>query len=407
MNVMKTILGLVIIVRLSSILLPSFRIDMNDWLAWTARLVEVTPLHFYAPNYFSDYFPGYLYILWFLGLTFKIFFSSLFIFTLPFEYYLKLFTNIFDFATAYLVYKIVSNNKTQISGLWAAAFYLINPALFFNSSIWGQVDGILAFFLVLSANFLLELKSTVKFNIAFALSLLIKPQGLAAFPVLFLYFIKNFKSLKYLQLALIPVILVCLSLPFFTKDPLFGLFQLFQKSANTYPYTAMFSYNFWSLIGWWISDSTKFFGVSYQLWGIILYLLSLCFIVFPIFINRNFEDKKTIYFALSLATFSFFLFLTRMHERYLFPFFSFFVITAFIINSQKLKIIYAILSIVHFINLWQVYYYYNFVYLNSASANFILYKLLDQSYNWLTYLSLFLFGVLIFIYYDSFSKKIN
>lgn len=392
------ILLIIIIVRICLILLPSFHIDMITWQAWTQRLIEVTPIHFYNPNYFADYFPGYLYMLWFLGASFKFLFPAVSIFSLGFEFYLKIFTNLFDIATAYYIFKIISNYKKNLA-LLGAIFYLASPALIFNSSVWGQVDGILTFFLVYSAYCLLELKKSYRFSIFFALSALIKPQGIVIFPVLFTYFISNFKASKYLSLFLIPLLLTVLSLPFFLKDPVFGLFHLFQKSAGTYPYTSMFSYNLWSLAGWWIPDSTKLFGLPFQIWGFLMYLLCLIIILFPILFKRGHRDTKLLYFACALAIFSFFLFLTRMHERYLFPFFSFFLITAFITNSIRLKIVYWVLSVIHFINLSYVYYYYNFVYGNPSFASFTIYQILSQSYNLFIALNLVSFGMLLLIYY--------
>lgn len=399
------ILFLIITIRVYLITLPSFRIDMNSWQAWSARLVELTPIHFYAPNYFADYFPGYLYLLWLLGSSFKLLFPHLSIFSLGFEFYLKFLTNLFDIATAYYIYKIISNYQKKLA-LPAVIFYLANPALAFNSSVWGQADGILTFFLVYSTYCLLELKKIYRFNVFFALSTLIKPQGLAIFPIMLSYLFTNFKFSKYFSLLLIPILLVILSLPFFLKDPIFGLFHLFQKSASTYPYTSMFSYNFWSFAGWWIPDSVQLLGTSYQVWGEILFFFFLALILIPLFLRRGYKHTLLVYFASALAIFAFFLFLTRIHQRYLFSFFSFLLIAAFITNSLKLKIIYFILSLVHLVNLMFVYYYYNFVYTNPEFASNLVYKLLSQSYNFFTILNLVGFGLLLLLYYQlNYSKR--
>lgn len=399
---------LIIVIRLFLIVLPSFRIDMSDWQAWSARLVEVTPLHFYAPNYFADYFPGYLYILWFLGKSANLFHIS--IFSLGFEFYLKFFTNIFDIGTAYYIYKIVCRYQKKLS-LVAAIFYLANPALTFNSSVWGQVDGIVTFFLVYSAYNLLELKKLYRFNIVFAFSILIKPQALAIFPIMITNLITSFKFSKYISLLLIPILVLFFSLPFFLKDPILGLFHLFQKSSNVYPYTSMFSYNLWSFAGWWVKDSIPLLGISYQIWGVIIYFISIIFILMPLFKKKGYKEGFLIYFACSLALFSFFLFLTRIHQRYLFPFFAFLLIIAFIQNSIKLKILYVLLSLIHFLNLVFVYYYYNYVYLNPKFSSLLIYKLLSTNYNLFSFINLFCFGILIltyyrFIYKDSHVKKI-
>ncbi len=396
---MIRILILIFLVRITLIFLPSFKIDMNSWQAWSARLVEVTPIHFYAPNYFADYFPGYLYMLWFLGKSFTVLFPHISIFSLSFEFYLKLFTNIFDLATAYYIYKIVSNYQKK-AAFMAVILYLLNPALIFNSSVWGQVDGILAFFLVYSVYPLLELKQPYRFSIFLAFSALIKPQGLAIFPVSLIYLIKNFPKQQSFSILVIPILMILSSVPFFLKDPILGLYHLLQKSASTYPYTSMFSYNFWSFAGFWVPDSTIFLGITYQIWGLILFSVALLIIILPlkkVSINQN----KIYYLAIALSSMAFFLFLTRIHQRYLFPFFAFLLIAASIKNSIKLIAIYILLSLVHFINLWYVYYYYNFVYPNPTFSPSPVFKFLAANYNLFTIINLVGFTFLILIYYKS------
>ena len=41
--------------------------DMRDYAAWAQRLGQFGPHYFYAPGYFADYPPAYLYVLWLLG----------------------------------------------------------------------------------------------------------------------------------------------------------------------------------------------------------------------------------------------------------------------------------------------------------------------------------------------------
>lgn len=395
---MIKLLIIILFFRITLVFLPSFRIDMNSWQTWSTRLMEVTPINFYAPNYFADYFPGYLYILWFLGILANL--LQMQIFSIDFEYYLKFFTNLFDFATAFYIYKIVRNYKESLA-ITAAIFYLANPALIFNSSVWGQTDGILTFFLIYSIYSLLELKQIYHFSLFSALSILVKPQGLAVLPVMIIYLIKNFDYKKYISLTIIPILLILFSLPFFLKDPILGLFHLLQKNANAYPYTSMFSYNFWSFAGWWVSDTTTFWGLKYQIWGFIIYFFMLAIIILPLFLKAAYKNKYFIYFACTLASFSFFLFLTRIHERYLFPFFAFLLIVVLIKKSVKLRIIYVVLSLIHFLNLWYVYYFYNYAYNDSSFSSQPLFQLLDNNYNLSTILNLIGFGVLVLMYYKS------
>lgn len=377
--------------------LPSYKIDMNTWQAWAIRLVDVGPFHFYAPGYFADYFPGYLYILLFLGKSFLLLFPHISIVSLEFETYLKLFTNIFDFLTAFYIYKIVSKHN-QNWGAFAVLLYLSNPGLLFNSSIMGQVDGILTFFLVWSLYYLLETKETLKWSFASALAFVVKPQGAAILPISIIYLFRNVTKHKVSSLLLIPLLMIIFSLPFFLSDPIFGLLHLLPKSASTYPYTSMFSYNFWSFAGFWKSDSQVFLGLTYQIWGTILFLINLAIIGTPLLVKKI-HDNTIYYFAMALSAMAFFLFLTRIHQRYIFPVFALVLIVAAIKKSWKILTIYFILSLVHFTNLWFVYFYYNYVYNDPNFGNFPIFSLVNNHPLVFSSINLILYIYLVIKYY--------
>ena len=77
-------------------------------------------------------------------------------------------------------------------GFLAASFYLLNPGVLFNSSVWGQFDSIPATML-LAVIFLFELNKRNAAALLFLVAVLTKPQsGLLVPMVLYLYF-KDFK----------------------------------------------------------------------------------------------------------------------------------------------------------------------------------------------------------------------
>ncbi|MEQ8222210.1 MAG: NPCBM/NEW2 domain-containing protein [Candidatus Eremiobacterota bacterium] len=89
------------------------------------------------------------------------------------------------------------------------------------------------------------------------------------------------------------------------------------------------------------SDYTSIFGIlTYKKAGIILF--SLCFImIFTVFCK---EDKEEFQIeSIALSVFAFFLLLTRMHERYIFP--VMLLLALLFIKNFKYKILYALLSI--------------------------------------------------------------
>src|SRR5207249_588443 len=56
--------------RLLTLRSPGFPSDVGTFQAWAEHLVQVGPGGFYAPDYFSDYPPAYLYVLWLFGAVF-------------------------------------------------------------------------------------------------------------------------------------------------------------------------------------------------------------------------------------------------------------------------------------------------------------------------------------------------
>jgi hypothetical protein len=85
---------------------------------------------------------------------------------------------------------------------------------------------------------------------------------------------------------------------------------------GVYEYNSLNAYNFWALLGFWKPDTIPHMGLSYQVWGIIMFVAFVIFIMWQL--HRRYEQKAAI-FAVFLLMFGFFMLMTRMHERYLFP----------------------------------------------------------------------------------------
>ena len=393
MSPFKITVFLILAVRLFLFGFPSFEVDMGAWKDWAERLVNLDPAYFYSETFFSDYFPGYLYILWILGEIYNSIFTNLSFNTLLFEVFIKASTTIFDLATAYFIYKIISKYKQPLAN-FSVVLYLANPALIFNSSVWGQVDGVLTFFLVTGIYFLIEKKNLVLSNLSLAFSILIKPQAIAVLPTLF----KEYRKILFL-----PLLIIIISLPFFPGNVL-GLYNMALRLADLYPHTSLYAYNFWSIVGWWEHDSTLFLILPYQTWGFILYSLTLFLILIPLLFRK--VEGSTFYLSSSLSFLAFYLFLTRMHERYLFPFFAMLLIAALIKKSKSLLGIYIITSLIHFVNLWYVYYFYNFVFKGVGETN-VIYNFINNNYKILSISLILIFVYLLVIYYRSYFQLLS
>ena len=60
-------LAIALVVRLVlAVRVRGYNTDINCFSAWSERIFENGVLHFYAPDYFCDYPPGYMLLLWIL-----------------------------------------------------------------------------------------------------------------------------------------------------------------------------------------------------------------------------------------------------------------------------------------------------------------------------------------------------
>ena len=346
--------------RLILAFLPDLKVDTYGWLVWADRLASFGPASFYSESIWTHYTPGYLYILWLQG-----FIRQLFQIPDPsFYYFLKVPAIICEVILGYLSYQIISKHSRQLA-LWASAFVMFNPVLIFDSSVWGQVDSVLTLPMLLAV-YLLDRGKYVSSAVSLAIAFLVKPQAIAIFPVFGLYFLKNF-SVKNIILSTFYFLLstLLLSWPFFPNNPVLGLVDMLSRMSADYPFNSVNSFNLWGVFGLWIKDLTTFTSLSYQLWGVIL------FITFWLLTSLFYLKRKLSLYPLSTLACLFFFFLpTRVHERYLYPGLVFLIVTAFIAKSKELIILMTALTIVNFLNLLYVYYLYsqNSYLLNSTAV---------------------------------------
>src|SRR4030042_3404133 len=158
-------------------------VDMNTWKFWSAQISSLGFSSFFD-KVWSDYLPLHFYILYLIG---KI--KSFFYF-IPEDYVFKLPSILADILVAFLIYRITLKISSKKWALIASAIYIFNPAVFFNSSMWGQVDGIGNLLIFGSLFFLIEKKLTPSAIFA-GLSFTFKPIYLFTLPIFLVYLLRN------------------------------------------------------------------------------------------------------------------------------------------------------------------------------------------------------------------------
>ncbi len=364
------VLTLGLLVRLGAAALPGFGIDLGAFQFWSVNLAEQGPWNFYSDDFFSDWAPGYLYVLWFIGGLDSIFqFSGD-----QFWYILKLPSIAADIASAYLLYRILEGQKEGIR-LGAAALYLLHPVVLLVGPVWGQVDSLLAFFLLLTVYYLARGR-TVAAAVVYTVGFLVKPLAIGALPVFVFWGLRDeirqvlptlpetaeplSRAVAFgrsLAARVWPAVAAALSaallllLPFFPSNPL-AIFGQLQDATEVYPFNSFYAFNFWGVTGWLKSDQLTFLGLAYRWWGIVLYAAASISIIWTF---RDAKGPGPLALGTALSVLAFFLFMTRMHERYLFASILLLMTAGFAMNARAIWAALAVLSVVQFFNVYYAY----------------------------------------------------
>jgi len=329
--------------------------DMNCWRAWASRGATEGPWGFYSDSVFCDYPPGYIYILSLVGM----FRQAFFVIPAAFEVLIyKLPAIIFDVILCGFLYKKsceLTKNEYISSAL--SILYALNPAIWINSAVWGQVDAIFTLFIILSLVYLTEEKY-VKSAVLFAIAAILKPQALLFTPLFFVTILQkrhipNFGRSLLTSIGAFVGTFFLLILPFIiTKAPTF-IFELYKNTLSSYPYASLNAFNFYTLIGAnTLGLDNVFIFLPYSIMGIMGIILS---IMFACFILLKGKDNSRFFYSAALLITGVFLLGTKMHERYLFPAIPLLFVTFMYRKDKRILFTGVTVSVLHFLNVAYIY----------------------------------------------------
>ncbi|MBI6545832.1 MAG: glycosyltransferase family 39 protein, partial [Cyanobacteria bacterium NC_groundwater_1444_Ag_S-0.65um_54_12] len=285
-------LTVALLLRLVLLALPvGFFIDLNSFQAWSLHLAAKGPAHFYE-TIWSDYPPGYLYILWPLGLLYQginwIAASVANLLQAPVPqlggiliFLMKLPGVLADILNSWLIYRILESRVSRRSARLAALFYAFNPVTIFVSAIWGQMDAVLLAFLLTAVLFMLRQQLAAAISMT-ALAIMIKPQGLFLVPAVFATQWFRQPVRKWVTGILAGIVIGwLLTLPFTLLSakypgllgPVTFLWEKMVATAKTYPHSSVNAFNLWAPTGMWKPDSRLFLGIPHRYVGLGLMVL--------------------------------------------------------------------------------------------------------------------------------------
>lgn len=399
------VLGLLLRVLIAGFIVPlsGFSIDVGDFTAWGQRLASVGPGHFYEEGYFSDYPPGYLYVLWLLGeigagLTSLVGQDAT-------RGLVKIPGILADIGVAWLLFAIcrrwagqlLAGSPFRVSaqtlGIAAATVYLFNPGVIFDSAVWGQIDSV-GTLVLLATIFALARGWTEAAALGAVVALLVKFQFGFIVPIVAVVGLKRHllglssdpahagrrEPLRVLtSLATGVVSLVVLMLPFGmtifapradgascfglpAADPTTSLIGKFCEASHTYTGLSVNAFNLWrnpwSGLGdtlTWGDDTTVAFvlgggSVAWQTVGTVLFALAALLALWQV---ARRDDLRGLLLASLVLAVAFFVLPTRVHERYLFPALA--LAAPLLLSARAWPWIYGGLSLSFFTNVYWVY----------------------------------------------------
>ncbi|SDN26872.1 Mannosyltransferase related to Gpi18 [Paenibacillus sp. yr247] len=334
-----------------------YDIDVRTFLAWADRAYSVglTGMYTNAKEYFLDYPPGYMYVLYLIGLLHHKL-------SIPWEsaeslLLLKLPAILADIITVYLLYRLAVSARggasTWMQAVAIAALFAFNPAIWSNSAIWGQIDSF--FMLFILATLLLQQRGKLpQASVFIALALLLKPQALLFGIFLLIDVIRKRNMMVWLLSVLSGVATIAVvSLPFAVGRGYGWLIVLYSGTLASYPYASLNAFNLMALLGGnFIDMKSSVLHISYQWMGWVLLPLTIVYVCY-LYIRSRGQRGALLYVAFLFIT-AVFMCMTKMHERYL-HYGLLLVLTSFIyIKDRRILGLFFGFSLTHFINIADV-----------------------------------------------------
>ena len=254
----------------------------------------------------------------------------------------------------FCVYKYRRNKKYA---LLAMSLFIFNPVVIYNSTVWGQMDALNNLFLYCSILLFLSKKYFLTI-FSFFLCLYIKISLLPLLPLILLLTLKatgyNYKKMFIFTITSILALLI-FTLPV-SNSPLIWIINfLKQNSSGQLQHITNYAFNFWTIIfnpDYFANiplSSQVFYGLSLGTWAYLLFFLTLIPPVIYILRKKTLSAVE-IFGIFTITTFAMFLFLPRMHERYLYPVIP--LLATYVGLKGKNYIEYLFVSLLNFLGLY-------------------------------------------------------
>ena len=354
--------------------------DVNNHIVWTQYLLKHGPVGFYERNFAEVIDPNYppftmfffilsqlmfqltQSIVWWLNISVSFFPSNL-VFVARERFVLEAFYKLpaifADMGIVWLVYLFVKSKKKSSSNMpiIAAAIVAFNPAFFYNSAYWGQVESIPIFFILASFYSFLRLDRKVLAIFLVCLAFLSKQTMVVFTPLWFVILMRKYSYKEKMgSIFLSAAVFIVAFLPFHknTFDVVYPFSTYINKIllASGSTYVTNHAFNIWYIVtrGQRIEDITPiWFGLQYRMWAYGIAFLIVMIVMYWLMKKKKLTSS-VIFYGATLLPFITFLLLPRVHERHFEPVLPFLLLLYF--STGRYMRFFIILSFFHFINLY-------------------------------------------------------
>ncbi len=299
--------------------------DINCFSAWSERMYALGPGGFYAADYFCDYPPGYMLLLWpaaalrsLLGAQVQGYVHLALLKVIPIAC---------DILGALLIWRFALRHRlNRRIAMLIALMYAFNPATIIDSAAWGQIDSVLALLIALCALEAVQ-ERYIPALLAFAAAVLIKPQVLLFAPLgvfaVVVNLVRGRSARKLIDFAIgvaaaLGLMYGCAAICFGFEGgvlaPARQLIELYRSTLGSYSYLTVNALNMYQIfnLNWALTE-------SHPIWTAAAWCLFGFGYVYAGTLYAKSREKKHLLLTGALLLTLIYCFGPKMHERYIFP----------------------------------------------------------------------------------------
>jgi len=322
--------------------------DLNNHMTWASQILDVGGENAYYQEYPGVMMPTYppvsllnfissewLYrqnisLANYLNTHFQVFPSRLIWFMQDSDYrpsFYKILNIASDLGIGLLIFKFTKSNLLT-------ALFTLNPAVWYLSSLWGQIDYLPILFILLSYAY--------SSHFYFVLAWLSKQTAIILFPIFLIFSWKKLGFKKTILGMLLQLVIFSSLYALFTANPITTYLDRLNTGSGSV-WINDNAFNLWVFV----SQMRKVPDNAFRLSSLVIFAGFLMLVLIKYAKNINFKSLVWVSYLFSAGAF---FILTRMHERYFAPALPFLLLLSY--KNKKMLAIFLASTILHLLNLY-------------------------------------------------------